>query len=180
MRWIAAVLCVWLGAAALATAQDAPPQLPLGSILVVDLDQLYNGTRYGQRLQQIIASERAALLSENRTKEREFETQELLLTQQRDAMLPEEFRELATQFDQNVRRVRREQDAKQAALLRQNELFRVRFNEQINPILTDVVTELGGAVLLNRSATITYATEVDITEIAIDRIDAAIGDGPDL
>ena len=59
-------------------------------------------------------------------------------------------------------------------------MFRSRFNEQIRPILTEVATELGASVLLDRRNTIIYVTEIDITEIAIDRIDAAIGDGPDL
>jgi len=95
-------------------------------------------------------------------------------------MDPDEFRALADAFDERVQKLRDEQDAKTRELQRMREQERQNFLRQISPILGEIVRERGAVVVLDRRSVFLSADTIDITQEAIDRINAAFeANGPD-
>lgn len=164
---------------------DAPVQPPggdgaagLGSpVLTLDQDALFSGSAFGQRVQQELQRDRAALAQENRRIEAELVEEELALTQQRETTEPEEFAELANAFDRKVQQVRETQDGKSILLQQRLERERQTFLAEAGPVIATLVQRRGAYVVLDRSVILLSFEGVDITEEAIAAIDAAIGSG---
>ncbi|MEM9124778.1 MAG: OmpH family outer membrane protein, partial [Pseudomonadota bacterium] len=102
------------------------------------------------------------------------------LTDKRAELSTDEFRPLAEAFDQKVQSHREGQRAKLDALARRSEEDRQVFYELAQPVLIDLLRETGATIILERSSVFLSADTSDITDIAISRIDAAIGDGTGL
>jgi Skp family chaperone for outer membrane proteins len=161
--------------AAAQAADDAP--LPRSSVVVLDRDQLFSGSLFGQRVTRDIEAATSALAAENRRIEAALEEEERQLTERRALMDPAAFRELASEFDGRVTDIRRAQDAKARAIQQQGERAQVLFLDRANPILVALARETGALVILDRRIVIASADQVDITDLALARIDAALGDG---
>jgi Skp family chaperone for outer membrane proteins len=95
-------------------------------------------------------------------------------------MPPQEFRALADAFDARVQEFRTTQDAKTRALAQRREEARAEFIEVIIPILAGLMRETGASVILERSTVFLSTNATDITDLALQRVNAAIGDGSDL
>ena len=95
-------------------------------------------------------------------------------------MDPEAFRELADALDEKVQKIRGEQDHKTRVLAEKNDKARAVFLNAVRPILAEVMRESGAGVILERSSVFLSANATDITDLAIERIDATIGDGSEL
>lgn len=182
IRLSAAALALSLAAAPPAVAQTAPEAQPGAvvsdsAILTIDPERLFAETAFGRRAQREIESEATDLSNENRRIEAELIEEERSLTQQRESLAVEDFRALADAFDAKVDRIRAEQDAKERRLNALRETEQQRFFRQIGPILSQILAERGGLVVLDRRNVIAASERVDITDLAISRIDAEIGDG---
>lgn len=171
LRALSAV--VLLAAATLANAQ-APSPL---AVLTVDPERLFAETAFGLRAGRDIETRATALATENRRIEAELTAEERELTEKRATLSIEEFRALADAFDEKVDQIRAEQDAKTREVQGLREEEQQRFFRQVGPILRDLLVERRGLVLLDRRQVIAAAEAVDITDEAIARIDAEIGDG---
>jgi len=90
------------------------------------------------------------------------------------------FRSLADAFDQRVQANRETQDDKVRALNQIGDVARIEFLQVARPILEELMRETGAGVILERSSVFLSANTTDITDLAIRRIDAAIGDGAGL
>ena len=166
------ILAVTALCAAAAAAQDIR-----SPILTIDSDRLYQDSAFGQRVQRDIEAATTALADDNRRIERELEAEEQALTDQRPDMEPDAFRALADAFDARVEGIRRERDAKSreiSALLDEN---RGRFLAAAGPVLESIMREAGAAVILEQRSVFVSANAIDITDIAIARINALLGDG---
>ena len=170
-----------LGLAALLFAAPLAAQtgVPRDAVLVLNQDRLLSQTAYGARIQTELEAASRALAAENRRIEEQLTTEELELTELRRTLPADEFRELADEFDARVSEIRLAQDAKTRDLQAQAELARQRFFEASVPILLELVEERGAAVLMDSRTVLLSAGEVDITEAAIARIDARLGEGGD-
>jgi Skp family chaperone for outer membrane proteins len=149
----------------------------IGGVLVVDQERLFQDSAFGKRVLSELEGESQAEAAENRRIEAELRAEEQLLTDERPTMSPEDFRIKADAFDEKVQRIRAERDASLIALEALGEDERSRFFQNAAPILADILRERGGAVLMDRRAVLILADQIDITSEAIERIDAAIGDG---
>lgn len=161
-----------------AVAQDS--DLVRSPVLVVESERLYRDSAFGQRVADDIAARNAELASENRQIEADLEAEELELTERRETLAPEEFRDLADAFDRKVREIRRTQEAKARAIARQQEESRAEFLTTAAPILEALMRDAGAAVMLERRSVFLSLNAIDITDDALERIDAEIGDGSDL
>lgn len=132
------------------------------------------------RVARQFESESNKLASENRRIEQELTEEEQELTTKRPQMEPAEFREIADAFDEKVKEIRRSQDAKAVELVQQNEVEQSRFIQAARPILAELMRETGAGVILERSSVFLSANAIDVTDAAIGKINAAIGDGSDL
>lgn len=158
-----------------ATAQQLG--LPDSVILTISSDRLFNDSAFGQRVAREFEAASGELAKENRRIEQELTEEEQDLTERRPEMDPAAFRELADAFDAKVKEFRRTQDAKARALVQKNEEEQVKFIQAARPILTDLMREAGAGVVLERSSVFLSVTAIDVTEVAINRLNATIQDG---
>ncbi|WP_294621973.1 OmpH family outer membrane protein [uncultured Roseovarius sp.] len=146
-------------------------------ILVLDPERLFSETELGQRMTSEYQAAREALSKRNRGLEAELEAEEQALTEQRETLSPEAFRQLADEFDTKVQRIRRESDAAVRNLERRWELAPVSFMRRVEPVLVQVMQEAGGVVVLDARSVLLRADVVDITGLAASRINEEIGEG---
>lgn len=172
---IGAVLMAALLLAAPLAAQDG--QRLQSPVLTIDSDALFDQTAYGRRIAADIAADSAALEAENRRIEAALEAEERTLTNTRNTLDPASFRQLAADFDAKVTRVRTEQGAKARALQTRSDQARRQFLGSIAPVLDAIMQDTGAAVILEQRSVFFAARVIDITALAIARMDAAIGDG---
>lgn len=173
---VAALLVQGLLGAAPLRAQSQPS--PEG-ILVLNQERFYGASLYGRRVQAELEAASQALSAENREIEAQLTEEELRLTNERASLPVEEFRALADEFDARVVEIREAQDAKGRRLATQAEAARQRFFELAVPVLLELVRDRGAAVIMDSRAVILSADAVDITDEALARIDATVGDGGD-
>lgn len=164
------------------TALGAQPPVALAQqgafpIVLVNQERLLSGSLYGQRIQREVEAVGSALAAENRRIEQQLTEEELLLTERRGLMSPEAFRPLAQEFDTRVEGIRAAQEAKSRALQAQAEAAQAAFFDIAYPVLIEVLRLRGAAVLMDSRAVLVAVEDVDITDEAIARIDAAIGEG---
>ena len=154
--------------------------LPQSAILTIATDRLFAGSAFGQRIAREVEAKSAVLAAENRRIEAELTEEELALTRRRPEMDAAAFRELADAFDQKVQLNRAAQDSKARALNQIGDAARGRFLQAARPILEALMREAGAGGILERANVFLSANATDITDLAISRIDAAIGDGSEL
>lgn len=181
MRWsglrltrTGAVLALAL---ALAPADAQQLGLPESDILTLSAERLYAESAYGRRVQQEIKVESAVLAAENRRMEAELSVEEQDLTGRRAKMEPAAFRALADAFDTKVQEIRRTQDAKARDLGRRDDIARGEFLNAARPVLEALMREAGATLILERASVFLSANSTDVTDLAIGRVDAVIGNG---
>lgn len=170
-----------LGLAVLAGPVSAQnPSAPGSPVVTLDQDRLFAESRFGRSVLARNEAEEAALAAENRKLEAAFEAEERSLTDLRARMAAAEFRKLADEFDARVEEVRRAQEARFRVLARQRDEDRQTFTETALPVLGRLMNEMGAVVILDRGAIVLSFDRIDITDDAIARLDAELGDGTPL
>ena len=174
---LACVACVlgFLASAAPGMAQDA--RLSATQFVTLDRDRLFQGTQFGRRVIEHLASERLRLVEETQELEAALEAEELALTEARKTLTPEAFRAKADAFDEKVVALRAEAEEASARFAALRTTEQRQFEERVVDILNQLLIDLGAVAILDRSAILLSARNIDITDLAIARIDAAIGDG---
>ena len=161
-------------------AQSEPAQTDPAQILTLDKERLFAGSRFGQAVTGAVEAQAAALTAENRKIDADLEAEERQLTEKRPTMQPAEFRILADAFDEKVTALRIAQDAKSKALTRLRDDGRKRFFAAAVPILAALMRDKGALAILSNEAVILSFDRIDMTDEAIARLDAALGDGSNL
>jgi len=146
-------------------------------VLVIDIERLLAETAYGQKLQAGIDAERDALIAQNERVAAELEAEEQELTGLRATTPPDAFREMADAFDTKVTQLRRESERLSRELERRRDLAPVQFMRMVQPVLGEILSEADAVVLLDVRSVILRSEVADVTDIAISRIDARIGEG---
>jgi Skp family chaperone for outer membrane proteins len=154
---------------------DIPLRAP---VVTLDRDLLFEGSRMGKAILQRLEKASNDLIAENRRLEQALEQEERDLTERRKTMPAEDFRKLAAEFDTRVEELRAAQDAKSRNITRQRDLDRQLFFEAAVPILGRMMTEIEAVAIIDRSSIILTFDRLDITQRAIARLDAELGDGP--
>ncbi len=173
-------LCVFLTFACVAPAMAQQLGVPQSSVVTLSSERLFSDSAFGQRILREIEAEGILLGEENERIVAELSLEEKLLTEQRATMTADEFRPLADAFDEKVQSHREGQRAKLDALARRSEEAQQRFFELVQPVLIDLLRESGASIIIERSSVFLSSDRTDITEAAISRIDAVIGDGSTL
>lgn len=149
-------------------------------ILTIEPDRLFSDSAFGQRIVRDIETEGNQIASDNRRIEAELTQEERELTELRDTLTTEEFRERASAFDEKVQELRRTQDEKARALGQRSDEARRALLAAAQPVLLDLMADSGAVAILDRRAVLLSVSAVDITDRAIARVDATIGDGSDI
>ncbi|MEM7720437.1 MAG: OmpH family outer membrane protein [Pseudomonadota bacterium] len=153
----------------LATAQEV-----VSPVLTVDQDRLFSETRLGAEALAELEREAQLLAAENARIEDALIAEESLLTEQRATLDADEFRTLADEFDSRVQQFRTEQDEKARQLNRQRDEARAAFFNEIAVILSDIVSEKGAVIVIDRRDVFLSADRIDITDEAIERVNEVV------
>jgi Skp family chaperone for outer membrane proteins len=183
LRLLASLIMAALAgvAAAQQDIESLPFEVPTNqiatSILTVDIERLLSQSLFGQRLAQTHANQSEALGLEHRRIAEDLRAEELALTVQRSVMAADVFRSEAEAFDEKAQDIRRAQDAKVRELELSLVQGRDQFLEVTRPILGQLMMDRGAYAILDRRSVLLSLGSIDVTDDAIARIDAAIGDG---
>ncbi len=146
-------------------------------VLTIVPERLFASTLMGRRLSAELEQQGTMLAQENRKIEIALAEEESELTALRAETSPEEFTVMADTFDEKVQATRIAQDEKARQLtIRSNEAEQ-KFLSAIVPVLNALMTEYGAVVVLDRRSVFVSLDASDITDQAIARIDADLGDG---
>ena len=161
-----------------AITDSLPIQGPVRSpVLTVDIERLFAESAYGQRAAEEIRARSETLARENAEIVAELQRIERDLTERRPDMDPAAFRDEADAFDARVQSIRAERDARERELQSSLAAAREEFLGAATPILGELMLAAGAAVLLDRRNVFLGVGLVDVTDEAIARIDATLGDG---
>lgn len=173
-----------VGASPAAFAQQAgqQPSLPergsvMSPILTIDSERVFVESAFGRRVAAEVDAEGEKLALENSQIAADLEAEEDRLTDLRETMPAEEFRELADAFDAKVQETRAAQAAKARALNarfgKEEEVFR----KAAEPVLERLMRDAGAAVILERRSVYVSVNAIDITRDAISLLDETLGSG---
>lgn len=155
----------------------APLSLP---VVTLDQQALFAGSAFGRRALADLEAARADLIAESDRLAEELAADELALTKARPGLAAEDFRARAEAFDARAEEVRARQDAKDKALLRALTQEQQRFYALATGPLADLAREIGAVAILSPQAVLLTVGPIDITALAIERLDAVLGDGTGL
>jgi Skp family chaperone for outer membrane proteins len=173
---LSVVFAAWLSLCpGLASAQQFSG-LPRSPILTVDSERLFADSRYGASLASKIEAQAAEIAADNRRIEGELADEERRLTDLRPKTEPEKFRAMAEAFDDKVTEIRREREEMTKTLGQDSDAARRAFLKAAEPVLNALMQEAGAAVILEHRNIFVSRDIVDITDEAIERIDAALLD----
>lgn len=156
-------------------AQEA--ELPRAPVLMIDRNRLFTESAFGRAAEARFQAESQALIAENLRLEQALEAEERALTDQRATLDPEAFQALAQEFDTKTEAIRAAQDAKSRAITSAREADRQRFLQAAVPVLGELMQDSGAVAIFDKDMVILSLRGVDITDEAIERIDATLGDG---
>lgn len=163
----------------------AQSQFPLGQpvgqavspVLIIQPERLFSESAYGGRITREIEADLSVLTAENRRIEAELRAEELELKERRKTMDGEAFRALADSFDTRVQSTRAEQGTKFEEINRRFEAGKAAFLTAAEPVLEQIMLEAGASVVLERGSAFLALPSADITDLAIARVDAVLGEG---
>lgn len=172
---LAVLLITGLGWAGHGYAQTAPESPH--AILTIDPERLFSDSLFGERVIAEIAADTETLQQDFQRLETDLTAEEKDITEKRASMTPQDFRKLADAFDAKVQEIRRVQDAKARELEQRLDQERAAYLNLVLPILGELMKERGAAVVLDHRMVFAVTSGVDITDEALQRIDATLGDG---
>ena len=179
-----AALCLAGGAQAQSqapaqTARAEAQAVIRSPVLTLNYEQFIAGSQMGQQMSANYEAERARLEAANAEIASQLEAEELALTKARDTMQPDAFRKAASDFDEKVQKIRQERRDAETILARKRDDLRSRFEQAAVPVLSALMREAGAAVILEVRSTVLSLEQVDITDLAIQRLDAAFAASAD-
>ncbi len=163
----------------MAHGQDFPI-FQAANILIVSQEELFANSALGKDILQLEQDERETLIEEGRRIGAAFEAEERTLTQERDSMAPEAFQALADAFDEKVVSARAAQETNDANLIANIEARRRAFYGVIAPILAQVMQRYNATVIIDRRSALLFDRNLDITREAIEFLDKAYSENPDM
>ncbi len=172
LRVLALLLVLFAGQA---VAQE---QALMGSdVVTLDQERLFAESRFGRAVKARSDAERRDLSTENRRIEASMEAEERDLTLRRPTLPVVDFRVLADAFDVKAEEMRQAQTAKSRAVERRFDEERQQFFQTALPVVGALMAERGAVMVVKREAIVLSLARIDITDAAIARLDAELGDG---
>lgn len=141
---------------------------------ILDEERLLRESRLGQQIVAGIRAAEQALEEENQRIADLLAEEERALTEARAGLTPEEFRLRADAFDLRVEAIRTERNQRSVELARYSDAEAQRFFDTVLPVLAAMMSDEGLVALLKPDSLILSVDWLDITETAIERLDAEL------
>ena len=161
-------------------AQSDYPTVFPQPILVLDQDALFNNSKLGQAMLLIQAEQRTVRLQESRVISDAFEIEEKRLTEIRSEVSAEEFRILSEDFDTRVVAARESQLAKDVEMQQSIDGQLRRFLVIAAPFLSEIMVKYHASAIIDQRSVLLFNRNMDITQEAIEILDRAFDQNPDL
>lgn len=174
------VLTIWFVLLAPMVEAQEYPVFQAASILVVSQEELFANSALGKDILKLEEEERNKLIEEGRRIGAAFEAEEKHLTELRDTMSPEDFQVLADEFDAKVVAARAAQETNDANLIANTEARHRAFFGVTAPILAKVMQRYNATLIIERRSALLFNRNLDITREAIDLLDKAYAENPDM
>ena len=149
-------------------------------VLTIDSERMFAESAFGLRVIEEFNTQSRALEAENGRIEAELIAEEKELTEKRASLPVQEFRALAEAFDQKVEAIRLQQNNKSRALNQTRDAARRQFLSAVQPVLAKLMTDTNAAIIVEQRTVFISRLSIDVTALAIERLNAEIGDGSDL
>ncbi|MFV0294207.1 MAG: OmpH family outer membrane protein [Paracoccus sp. (in: a-proteobacteria)] len=149
-------------------------------VLVLNVEQAYADSAWGQRARAEIDAEVIRLDAENKRLENQLKAEEAALTAERETLSPEKFRKQAEAFDTRAQTVRRERAEVVVDLENRAQADLETFLDATQPVIKALMQEYNAGVVLDRRQTLVIISAVDITDELVARMDATVGEGDGL
>lgn len=172
---LSAVASLWF-APVQVVAQQVSSTVP-SPIIIIESDRLYEQSLFSQRVRQEQDARKAVLLAENRQIAAELAEEEKRLTEQRTTMEATDFRKLADAFDSRVEEIRSIQDDKELQIIRFAEEERIRFFQELVPVLERILNERGASIVLEKRTTFASSSALNVTDRTLAIANGLLGDG---
>lgn len=172
---LSAVASLWF-APVQVVAQQVSSTVP-SPIIIIESDRLYEESLFSQRVRQEQDARKAVLLAENRQIAAELAEEEKRLTEQRSTMEATDFRKLADAFDSRVEEIRSIQDDKELQIIRFAEEERIRFFQELVPVLERILNERGASIVLEKRTTFASSSALNVTDRTLAIANGLLGDG---
>lgn len=163
--------------AAAATADVSQPSFQ-SQVLTVNQQRLFEDSDFGKASLNRLEADSRALQAEIRQIESDLEIEERLLTERRTTLAPADFLPIASAFDDKVEKIRASWGAKDRDLKRQRDEDQQTFFQSAVPVLAELMQDMGAVMLLDQGSVILSLDRVDVTDIAIDRVNARLATAP--
>lgn len=162
-------------ASADAQASDVPQNQGIRSpVLTINQQRFFEDSAFGKASLVRLEADARNLQVEIRKVEADLEIEERLLTERRASLSPAEFQPVARDFDDKVEKIRATWGQKDRELKQEREQDQKTFFESAVPVLAAIMQEAGAVLLVDQSTVILSLDQVDITSIAIERVNAAL------
>ncbi|WP_197082882.1 OmpH family outer membrane protein [Pseudorhodobacter ferrugineus] len=161
-----------------AEAEASQPSFQ-SQVLTVNQLRLFEESDFGKSSLTRLEADSRTLQAEIRQIESDLEIEERLLTERRATLSPADFLPIASAFDDKVEKIRASWGAKDRDLKRQREEDQQTFFQSAVPVLAELMQDMGAVMLLDQGSVILSLDRVDVTDIAIDRINARLAISPE-
>ncbi|GAA3876050.1 OmpH family outer membrane protein [Celeribacter arenosi] len=161
-------------------AEQAVRQALPTPIVVFDRSRVIGESETGRRLEARVQEARDRVLAENEALYNELETEERAISQARSQMTDEAFRARADAFDEKVTESRAQQAQKAEAVQDLYDTGLQALEARMNTVLADIANEIGAIAVFERQQVYLVSGGVDITQVAISRLDAMIESDGDI
>ena len=174
--WAAALMLALAGGARAQDGETPAPAVPeatapVAAVVILDTERLFTDSRYAATLRAEIEADAAIIKAENDALVEQLTAEEQSLTERRPDMTPEAFRAEAEAFDQKVQRIRNERDAKEAELQAAQSELRLRFFDEVRPIVGRLMVDRGALAVIDSRSIVVARRAADITDDAITLVD---------
>ena len=174
MRFGSFVFLLVLALSAPASVGFAQEKQTPSAVLTIDPERLFADSQFGKTVVARLEADQASLLAENKKLEQALEAEEKDLTVKRQTLPAAEFRVLADAFDKKAEEIRSARLAKSRSLASKRDEDRQKFLSAVVPILGNLMGEMGGLVILDKKTVFLSFDRVDVTDLAIARIDSQL------
>ena len=144
-----------------------------GGVRLLDMERLLTESQAGRALLDDLEAAERALEAENQSLADDLSREERELTALRPELSPEEFRARADDFDRRVEIIRSERARLAQELAQRYDREAQRFFDAALPVLEELMQDQGITALLRPEAVIIAADWLDVTAMAIERLDRA-------
>lgn len=176
MKTLLAALAIGTAAIAVpAAAQTLPPAV----IVLVDMDQVINGSAAAKTAQPELKSKVDALQARAQQLQTQFQTEEQDLAKGQPAQgappaTVTAFQTKVRDFATRRQQAQQELERRQAELQNSQRYVVKQINDAAQPIISTIMRERGATIVLAEAATLQHTAAVDVTNDVVARLDKAL------